>query len=279
MKILTIICFFFSLHLFAQEQEYQLKGSIGTHDPFTLKWTEKEGKALGTFSDNLYAESAVARGISGNLGRLFIVTFPEEVNGVRTITFLGSDLKGDKGSALIPVTIVLRDDTGRPISTSIIEANLTGMKEIQIAQRQEEKCHDGFGALAGYCGVYSGMLVEEADSKNKCNLLNLTNSRFVLDENAEVGLSLGEISGIMNPPIHRIGRVFTDTDSTSVDVLSRSCKPLPRTNFKGDDCKRLHLYGDFSSTEKIKHFAAKYTITDEKTNEFCRYSLSMDQAI
>lgn len=279
MKILTIICLFCSLHLFAQEQEYQLKGSIGSHDPFTLKWTEKDGKALGTFSDNLYAESAVARGISGDLGRLFIVTFPEEINGVRTITFLGSDLKGDKGSALIPLTIVLRDDTGKPISSAIIEANLTGMTNVQIAQRQEEKCHDGFGALAGYCGVYSGMLVEEADSRNKCSLLNFNNSRFVLDENAEVGLSLGEISGIVNPPIHRIGRVFTDTDSTSVDLLSRNCKSLPGTNFNGDDCKRLHIHGVFSSTSKVKHFMGKYTITDEKTNEFCRYGLSMDQAI
>jgi hypothetical protein len=279
MKILTLVSLFLSLHLFAQEQQYQLKGSIGTHDPFTLKWTEKDGKAMGTFSDNLYADSAVARGISGDLGRIFVVTFPEEINGVRTITFLGSDLKGDKGSALIPLTVVLRDDTGKPISSTIIEANLTGMNEIQLAQRQEEKCRDGFGALSGYCGIYSGMLVEELDPENKCNLLSFNNSRFVLDENAEIGLSLGQMSAIINPPIHRIGRVFTDIDSTSVDLLSRTCKPLPGISFNGDDCKRLHLFGVFSSTPKVKHFLGKYSITDEKTNESCRYSLSMDQEL
>ena len=279
MKILTLISLFFSFNLFAQEQHYQLKGSIGTHDPFTLKWTEKEGKAMGTFSDNLYADSAVARGISGDLGRIFVVTFPEEINGVRTITFLGSDLKGDKGSVLVPVTVVLRDDTGKPVSSAIIEANLTGMNDIQVAQRQEEKCHVGFGALSGYCGVYSGMLVEELDPKNKCNLLSFNTYRFVLDENAEIGLSLGEMSAIVNPPIHRIGRVFTDIDSTSIDLLSRNCKPLAGISFAGEDCKRLHLFGVFSSTLKVKQFVGKYSITDEKTNESCRYSISMDQEL
>ena len=140
MNAFILFTLFFSLNLFAQDEEYQLKGSLGTHDPFTLRWTEKDGKAIGTFSDQVYADSAVARGISGELGRIFLVTFPEEINGVRTITILGSDLKGDKGSALIPITIVLRDDTGKPISSTIVEANLTGLKLAQVAQKQEEKC-------------------------------------------------------------------------------------------------------------------------------------------
>ena len=277
MNTFILFTLFFSINLFAQDEEYQLKGSLGSHDSFTLRWTEKDGKAIGTFSDQVYADSAVARGLSGELGRIFLVTFPEEINGVRTITILGSDLKGDKGSALIPITIVLRDDTGKPISSTIVEANLTGLKLAQVAQKQEEKCHDGFGALSGYCGVYSGMLVEELDAQNKCNLLEFNSTYFVLDENAEIGLSLGEMSAILNPPIHRIGRVFKDLDSTSVDVLSRNCRALAGTTFKGDDCKRLHLSGVFSSPKNLKHFAGKYTITDEKTNESCRYSLSMDE--
>jgi hypothetical protein len=277
MNTFILLTLFFSLNLFAQDEEYLLKGSLGTHDPFTLRWTEKDGKAMGTFSDQLYADSAVARGISGELGRIFIVTFPEEINGVRTITFLGSDLRGGKGSALIPITIVLRDDTGKPISSTIVEANLTGLKLSQVAQKQEERCHDGFGALSGHCGVYSGMLVEESDAKNKCNLLEFNSAYFILDENAEIGLSFGEMSAILNPPIHRIGRVFKDLDTTSVDLLSRNCRALPGTTFKGDDCKRLHLSGVFSSPKNFKHFSGKYTITDEKTNESCRYSLSMDE--
>ena len=277
MNTFILFTLIFSLNLFAQDEEYQLKGSLGSHDPFTLRWTEKDGKAIGTFSDLLYADSAVARGISGELGRIFLVTFPEEINGVRTITLLGSDLKGDKGSALIPITIVLRDDTGKPISSTIVEANLTGLKQAQVAQKQEEKCHEGFGALSGYCGIYTGMLVEESDAKNKCNLLEFTSIYFVFDENAEIGLSLGEMSAILTPPIHRIGRVFKDHNSTSVDVLSRNCRALPGTTFNGDDCKRLHLSGVFSSPKNLKHFAGKYTITDEKTNESCRYSLSMDE--
>lgn len=214
------------------------------------------------------------------MGRIFVVTFPKEIKGVRTITFLGSDLKNDKGAVSIPMSVVLRDANGKPVNTNSIEANLVGGPTNRVAQKQEATgCQEGFGSLAGYCGVYSGMLTEEADANNKCDLLSFPNSRLILDQNAEIGLSLGELSEIVNPPIHRIGRLFTDPDSMRIDLTSRSCRPLPGTKFQGDDCKRLNIAGIFSVLKDVKHFLGYYTISDEKTNELCRYRLSMELAL
>jgi hypothetical protein len=193
---------------------------------------------------------------------------------------LGSDLKGGEGSLLVPISLVLRDDTGKPVRTTVVEANLIGKTDTRLVQKQEEiRCMEGFGALAGYCGMYMGMVKEEVDTNNKCNLLIFKNIRLVLDENFEIGLSLEELSAIVNPSIHRIGRNFTEPDSTRIDVSSRSCRPLPGTTFKIDSCKRLNLTGQFSVARGVKHFLGSYSIVDERTNEMCRYHLSMDQTM
>jgi hypothetical protein len=286
MKLLLVLSFFCLVNALAQEQQYELKGMIGTNVTtntkiqFNLKWNEKDGKANGIYSDNFYTKSAPAKGISGELGRIFVVTFPKEIKGVRTITLLGSDVKKDKGAVNIPVSVVLRDDNGKPLTTNSIQASFAARTDTRVAQRQEAgNCQEGFGVLAGHCGVYVGMLTEEADSNNKCDLLSFPNTRLILDSNAEMGLSLGEVSEIVNPPIHRIGRLFTDPDSTRIDLTSRSCRPMAGTTFAGENCKRLNLSGIFSTLKNVRHFLGYYTILDEKTNQLCRYRLSMDQAI
>lgn len=275
-----------SFQAFAQNQKYQLQGTLGedraskTKISFTLSWNEIDGKANGTYKDNFYADSAPMKGIVGELGRIFVVTFPKEVKGVRTISFLSSDMRGNKGSALIPVSVSLRDEKGTPVKTTAVEANLIGGETNVVAQRQEDQpCQDGFGDLAGYCGAYTGMLSEELDTRNKCNLLAFNNARLLLDENAEVGLVLGEPSEIIDTPVHRIGRLFRNPASMSVDLLSRSCRSLPGTNFSSDDCKRLGLTGTFNTVNKTRHFTGQYTITNERTNESCRYTISMDQEL
>ncbi len=286
MRLFLFLLCLFTLQVMAQENKYQLKGSLGTNYAekkkieFVLQWDEKDGKAIGTYSDNFYTNKAIAKGVTGPLGRIFVVTFPQEIKGVRTITFLGSDLKGQTGAALIPVSVVLRDDVGKPVTTISVEANLIGASEPKMAQRQQEqKCTAGFGALTGYCGVYAGMVTEELDVKNRCNLLALNNTHLILDENSEVGLSFGEINSIVNTPVHRVGRTFIDPKTTKIDLISRSCRPLTGTTFPGDDCKRLNLLGSFSVVRNSKHFSGTYSIIDEKTNESCRYHLSMDQPI
>ena len=281
MKIILLLSFIFlSLPILAQDEQYVLKGSLEKNIQFTLVWSEFEGKVTGTYEDNYYSKKVPMKGVAGDLGRILLVTLPQETKGVRTISFLGTHLKGTKGSALVPVSIVLRDDKGKPVKTTSIEANLTGMTQSVLAQRQEEsRCQEGFGSLAGFCGSYAGMLSEDADVKNKCNLLSYSDARLVVDENAEVSLSLGPVSALVEQPMHKIGRLPANPESTNVDILSRSCRPLQGTTFAGDDCKRLNLVGYFSITTKGKRFAGSYIIIDEKTNQNCRYSISMDQEI
>lgn len=273
---------FLSFSAFSADS-YQLKGSLDTNDStqknieFTLSWTEKEDLASGTYSDNFYSQSATLKGIAGKLGRVFIVTLPKEVNRVRTITFLGPSLNGDKGAALIPFSVILRDSKGRPTSTKSIEANLIGLPQMVVAQKQEEEpCQEGFGVLAGYCGIYTGMMSEESDTQNKCDLLKFSNSRLILDNNAEVGLAFGESSSIIAIPVHRIGRVLESPESTRIDLLSRKCHSLTGISFPSDNCKRLNISGVFSTVNNVKHFAGDYTVIDEVTNASCRYNLSMD---
>jgi len=280
--ILRYLFLLITFSAFAAE-DYQLKGSLGTNMAtnkkieFTLNWREKDNLAHGTYSDNFYSTSAKVKGVVGDLGRIFIVTLPKEINRVRTITILGPSLSGDKGAALVPVSVILRDAIGRPTTTTTIEANLIGLTENRVAQKQEEAiCLEGFGSLAGFCGTYSGMISEESDTQNKCDLLTFSNSRLIFDENAEIGLALGESSSIIAVPIHRIGRLFADPGSSRIDLISRKCQSLPGTTFANDNCKRLNLSGTFSLVNNLKHFAGDYTIIDEVTNARCRYNLSMD---
>lgn len=284
MKILSWMILSLMLSSYAQSEHYQLKGTLSetkkgqTPVEFNLEWTESEGKLSGVYQDDYYTQKAQARGIVGELGRLFIVTLPQDSKGIRSLTIVTSELKGKKGAALIPVSLIFRDEKGNPIMTASTEANLLGKTTELVAQRQEEsRCQEGFGSLAGLCGIYGGMITEQDDAKNKCDLLSFKNSKLVFDENGELGLALGETSGLVATPLHRIGRIFTDPDSTNVEVMSRSCRALEGTGFAIDDCKRLVLEGRFTEENKKKYFSGSYTIIDEKTNETCRYTLSLDR--
>lgn len=286
MKLISTFLFLMSASLSVLAETYSLQGSLGEDAAtkkkisFTLSWDENDGKASGTYKDNFYANSAPVKGVTGELGRIFVVTFPKEVNGVRTISFLTSDIRGAKGSALIPVSVSLRDGNGTPVKTSSIEANLSGAQNTMVAQAQEEEpCQEGFGDLAGYCNSYAGMISEDTDTKSRCNLLAFNSARLRLENTGEVYLALGESSNIVEVPVHRIGRIFSNPTSMSIDLLSRTCRSLPGTTFPSDDCKRLSLTGVFSSVRKTRHFTGSYTISNEKNNESCRYSLSMDEEI
>lgn len=279
-KIILFFVLCLSMNLLAQDQQYVLKGSLDKNIQFTMVWNEYEGRVSGTYEDNFYTKQIPMRGVAGDLGRIFLVTLPQENKGVRTISFLGTDLKGTKGSAMVPVSVVLRDDKGKPVKTTSIEGNLTAMTQTVLAQKQETaNCQEGFGDMAGFCGVFAGMLTEEVDTQNKCNLLAYNNARLILNDQGEMSLSLGEVNNVVTPPIHRLGRLPVDPQNTNVDLLTRTCRPLPGTTFNGDNCKRLNLIGYFTITNRGKRFAGSYILIDEKTNQTCRYTLSMDQEI
>jgi hypothetical protein len=281
MKAFFLLFLIYSSYSIAEEV-YELQGNIDggkttSAIKFTLNWKEENGIAKGTYRDNYYSTKAtILRGIAGQNGRIFIATLPDIINGVKTISFLSSDLKTQSGTKKIPVSVVLRDEKGNPVTTTTVNGDLSGFNT-RLAQRQEAHgCNEGFGVLAGYCGEYQGIMREDLDTNKRCDLTSYPNLKLVIDQNAEVGFVLGEPNALVNPPVHVIGRLTANTSSSNVDILGRQCRPLMGTTFPGDNCKRLNLTGSFSVAENTRHFSGKYTIIDEKLNQICTYGLSLD---
>lgn len=281
-NLIYIILLLFSLNIFAQDAfQYQLKGSYKLQPKdkgrvsYTLRWSEDKGKITGEYSDNFFIDSVSVRGEMGDLGRNFIVELPSLKQRVKSITILAAEIKSEKNGASVPVSVVTRDRRGNPLTTSKSESNFVTL--YSIAQKQEERpCQDGFGALEGYCGVYEGLISEYRDRRNKCNLLFASAAKLELTEDQTLVLHLGDVNGVVNSPYHVIGRLPSYPESRSIDVMSRSCRPLQGVNAPGDACKQLNLTGTFSVEGTTKHFAGSYTIKEEGTNNLCQYTLSMD---
>lgn len=280
--LIFLFIYALSFSVFGQDAfQYQLKGSykIKTSDKrpveYTLRWREDKGKITGDYSDNFFIDKAPVKGDEGELGRNFIVELPFMKNGVKSITFLSSEVKSDRTGTQVPVSIVTRDRRGNPLTTARAMSNFITL--YSVAQKQEEKpCQEGFGVLSGYCGVYEGVISEYQDKRNKCNLLFSSAARLELTQDQTLILHLAEVSDLVTIPSHIIGRLPADTQSQSIDVMSRSCRPLEGVNVRGDACKQLNLTGTFSIEGANRHFAGSYTIKEEGTNNICQYTLSMD---
>ena len=108
MKFLLLVSLFIG-NVFAKSELYQLQGNVGVSKnsrpiKFTLNWKENKGIAQGTYTDNFYSiKPTILRGIAGKNGRIFIATLPDIINGVKTISFLSSDLT--PRIFLLPLTV------------------------------------------------------------------------------------------------------------------------------------------------------------------------------
>lgn len=280
-SITIFIILLFSLSAFARSEQYQLKGSyqlnssINKPVKFSLSWAEEDGQIKGVYSDNYFAKRADVIGEDGKEGRTFKVVLPEVKRGIQSINILTSIADVKEKSITIPVSIITRDAKGNPLTNAEVQGNLSQTR--MVAQRQEEECREGFGALAGYCGVYEGLIAENVDRQNKCNLLFADAVRLELDPAANLTLYMGQVEQIFTTPGHLIGRVPSNPGSNRIDVMSRSCRNLPGIESKNDFCKRLNLVGQFTMVGQRRHFAGTYTIFDEGTKNTCSYTLSMDQ--
>lgn len=264
-------------------KEFQLKGSFKLDSSskrpvaFTLSWEEDKNLMKGIYQDDYFTKEGKVRGIKSNTGRTFTVTFPENKKGVTSLTLLSSQAGTTLSGTTIPVSIITRDQLGNPLTNAEINSQFAEISP-RVAQKQEETpCREGFGALAGHCGVYEGLITEEVDRGNQCNLLFADAIRLELNSMGDMTLYLGEVNEVASVPIHNIGRIPSNPESTAIDVLSRSCRPLPGTTFPGDNCKRLHLIGRFTTEDVTRHFTGVYSIIDELTNNTCRYSISLDR--
>jgi hypothetical protein len=270
-----------STALFAQPYRYQLKGTYKL-DPkdkstinYSLEWNEEDGKIMGLYHDNYFIDSSEVMGEEGDLGRNFTVKLPNERKGVRSITMLISAIKDVRPTSSIPVSVVTRDAKGSPLTTTSAQSFLM-TTSLSIAQKQEETCQEGFGSLSGFCGIYGGMITEEQDRRNKCNLLFADGVKLELSNDSSVTLHLGEPNQLIQIADHEIGRLPANPQTRKVDVMSRSCRPLQGVNAPGDTCKRLNLRGEFSGEGSGRTFRGVYSIHEEGTNNYCAYRLSLD---
>ena len=279
--ILTVLFLLLSSLAFAKE--FQLKGSFKLDSSekrvvaFTLNWEEENNFLKGTYRDDYFTKKGKVSGIKSNTGRTFMVTLPENKKGVTSLTLLSSQAGAALSGTTIPVSIITRDQQGNPLTNTETNSQFVEVSQ-RVVQRQEEAlCREGFGELTGHCGVYQGLITEEVDRGNQCNLLFADAIRLELNTMGDITLYLGEVNEVVSVPVHNISRIPSNPETTSIDVLGRSCRPLPGTTFPGDNCKRLHLIGKFTTEDVNRHFTGVYSITDELTNNTCRYSLSLDR--
>ncbi len=283
MKIfITMILSFFSLLSHAQH-DYELNGTydvkVGKKTnavKFSLKWSEVNNLIRGEYVDNHFAEKKIeAVGSVNNLGRLFTVDFPQERAGVKSLSVLTSHKKINDTATNVPISVITKDSEGNPVSTEGVAASLLAPE--LVAQRQEESCDEGLGEIAGFCGVYGGVISEESDTSNACQLMTRPSISLELNSEGTFLLHLDRLSEIVETPNHIIGRIRANPESTLVDVLSRSCRPLFGINFPGDNCKRLNLRGSFTTEGDNNRFEGTYTIVDETTDRRCQYRLSVEK--
>lgn len=284
-RILTISIgmILMSANLFAANFEYQISGNYNLPNRsnkkvnYTLNWTEDKGDIKGEYYDSFFTTKGIVSGKVGKFGRNFTVTLPIVSSGVKSINLLTSQTASTRAGIQIPVSVVTRGPEGNPLTNISVNSQFMALAGSMQAQ-EARPCFEGFGELNGFCGNYAGLITEESDNIKKCNLENADAIRLELDDRANVLIHLGLSSEVVVTPTHIVGRIPSDPKSSTIDVMSRSCRPIPGVNFAGDNCKRLNLKGQFTLENKSRrHFKGTYTITDERTNNFCRYSISMDR--
>lgn len=276
---LWILCFFFMSFYAMADSAHRMQGLYRLPNQqrpieYTLEWKEMKGQIQGEYKDNYYAPSAKVKGSVGERGRSFTVMLNEEIHGVKTIHLLTSKDRSGQDITL-PVSIVVRDAKGTPLSTAISDAKL-GYQQRPIQAQESKECQEGFGELAGFCGNYRGIVSEDQDKTNGCDLVATGIPVLELAKTGEVAIHLGNNPSVVVEPMHSVGRVPANYGSSDIDVMSRACRPLAGVEFGGDNCKLLNVRGNFSRIERGNHFGGTYTIRDEKTNRQCVYQLSLD---
>lgn len=273
------------LSLSALASPFQLKGSYffrqGEKNPvsFNLRWVEKEGDITGFYSDDRFTKRAAVTGVATDNGRTFEIILPQTNGGLKSFSLLTSSVTAADTGKQIPLQLVTRDGKGTPLTTAKFQAQFTEITPKEEGRQAQEArpCSDGFGEIAGYCGKYGGMVTEEFDSGRLCDFLTTKNVRLEIDNEANVIFHTEQPDDRHSSQDHLIGRIPSDSPSRSVDIMSRHCRPLPGTNFPGDDCKRINLIGTFTKRNGNPHFTGTYSIIDEKNDRSCRYSMTFDR--
>lgn len=281
---MTVILFlFFALSGFAQEFQYRLEGSFASNATtvnYTVNWNETSTALQGLYQDNLFAKGPTQMtGVVSATGRTMSIILPTEILGVRQISLQTPMVNTSTGS--IPMNITTRDNIGRIVDSP---SNMALMTALQVATApgagtNDESCVIGFGALTGYCGLYTGTFNEISDNSNRCNILTSGNPRFELAADTVFRLYLNYIPGVASPELHTIGAFLPSPQSNTINVTSRNCTTIPGTTFIPTNCKTVNLNGIFFDQVGTITFNGTYSIADEVTADSCTYTMSLTREV
>jgi hypothetical protein len=278
MKYIILFLIFIFFQSYSYSASYALTGSFPAPNSkaevtFTLNWKENKGEVEGFYSDDYFASSVPIHGAIGDESRIFRIPFTDDKKGVSAITIMTSQKSPDAKTNL-PYSIVTQDSTGNPLTVDKLKGTIIPV----LAQAQEARpCEEGFGELSNYCGLYEGMITEEVDPADRCDLVSTSPPRLELTEDGSLLLHIGPVTNLVDTPTHPIGRISYNPENSAIDVMDRECRPLIGVAFPGDNCKRLNLVGTFLTDDDQRRFTGVYSITDEATDLRCSYRLSFNK--
>jgi hypothetical protein len=276
--------------IFAQDFQYSLEGSFTTTStpttqptPLTVnyqvRWNETSTDIQGMYQDNLFAKDGpkLLTGTVSPTGRTFNVILPFDEQGVKSITLTSP--QGGLLTGTVPMTVETRNNAGINVDT-VPGFALMDSRGGPLGQGpNQNQCTIGFGAISGYCGLYTGTWIENFDSTDRCNLLTAGGLRMELAANTAFTIYMGYIDTTANIPFHALGTFVTAPLSTSISQRRRVCEPLSGTTFTPTTCKTLSLSGIFFEQAGDRAFNGTYSIYDESTGESCSYNLDLRREV
>lgn len=279
MKILILIFLSFSSLTFASG--YRMTGNFtlfaNSFSPlsstYTLTWTEDNNGIQGRFSDNVLAPNAGVTGsiVYGKRNFQIVLPTPEDRHGVKSLVLETTDAQGM--SANVTVVVISKDMNGRPLESTVNFAGITPDNSV-AAQPSVENCSTGFGALTGFCGLYSGNTNEAEDSGNLCQL---SGTRLELARNGDLNIFFNYNGSLQGIPRHNFGSMLGIPTGQNINSTIRHCGTLPGTNMNSVGCQNLHLVGSFQDFGGTRNFSGTYDIRDEVTGNRCSLSFNLSR--
>lgn len=282
----TLLFVFWSFLAFSQQFEYQLEGSFQTSTSpekltpttinYSIYWNETENDLQGLYQDNFLTLGSpqFLSGTKDFEGRKFNVILPSETYRIRQI--LLSTPTTEPYSGTTPITIMTKDNVGAVIDNLSTTGIMTYTPPpTSVPASEAHACVVGFGALTKMCGLYSGSFQEIIDSRNRCDLVGNFNPRLELSSDTFFRLYLNYVPGFPNNEFHVIGSFLPSPMTTSIQISSRTCGPLPGTSFVSGNCKTLSLSGIFMNQINTISFTGTYSIIDDINGDMCTYSLNL----
>ena len=268
---------FFSLFLsflaLSQDYQFRLQGTYNLNSSalnqtplaFNLDWNESDNAINGVYSDNYFPGRTPVVGTANIQGRSMHVTLPQLSQIVRSLDFLTG--QSGKINGNVPLSVTVRDADGNTINVANISA-------VMSAKNAESSCTLGFGALSGFCGIYSGRVSEMTDGLNRCNLNSEGSMKMELSPNTEVNLYINFVNTLVGIPRLGLGSIPISPLTSTISLTSRHCGPVPSTNLLSTNCQTFTLNGSFRTNGNDRFFEGTYLIMDIQNSESCSYNLS-----